>query len=217
VRFTTSIITRKTTFILSFLLLVSIGVAAQQTQSTEGTAFEPPRFEFSAQGAGFFIENSNSHGLQGRVTKSGGFLLGSRVRINRWLAVDTQSGFERSTQIYSGATVARVQANVLQFTPAPVVRIPLTGRIQPFALVGGGVLIFDPTGKAGGTFPGAKRQSKGAFVYGGGADYVLSKHLAFRTEFRALVYRIPNFHLNSLNLGGRTAFFEPSAGIVFRF
>ena len=58
--FTTSIITRKTTFILSFLLLVSIGVAAQQTQSTEGTAFEPPRFEFSAQGVGFFTQNSKS-------------------------------------------------------------------------------------------------------------------------------------------------------------
>ena len=95
--------------------------------------------------------------------------------------------------------------------------MPGFARILPYALVGGGGLIFDPTANAGATFAGATSQARGAFLYGGGADYALTRHLLFRAEYRGFVYKAPGFNLASLNTSAWTHTAQPSAGIVFPF
>jgi len=40
------------------------------------------------------------------------------------------------------------------------------------------------TGNAGGSFAGASEQTRGTFLYGVGADYVLAKHWSIRAEYR---------------------------------
>jgi opacity protein-like surface antigen len=77
--------------------------------------------------------------------------------------------------------------------------------------------VFDPTANSGGTVPGAQRQAKAAFVYGGGADYDLTRHLSLRAEYRGFVYKRPDFGLSNLNPDVTAHTAQPSAGIVIRF
>jgi opacity protein-like surface antigen len=89
--------------------------------------------------------------------------------------------------------------------------------MKPYVLAEGGALIFSPTNNAFGTVAGAERQSAGVFVYGGGADFPIVKHVSLRAEYRGLVYNAPDFGLSALNTDKVTHAVQPSAGIVFRF
>src|SRR5258706_298253 len=57
----------------------------------------------------------------------------------------------------------------------------------------------------------------GAFLYGAGADYGLTRHFSLRAEYRGFVYKNPDFGLAALNTDSWTHTAQPSAGIVFRF
>jgi outer membrane immunogenic protein len=175
------------------------------------------RSEISVQGTGFFTKNSDGNGIQNRATETGGVLVGYRYNINRWLAAEANYGYARNTQGFFGSLPARIQANVHEVTGSAVVKLPGFKRVLPFVRAGGGALVFDPTGNTGGTFAGATSEAKGAFLYGGGADYVFTNRLLFRVEYRGLVYKAPSFNLASLNTDKFTHAAQPSAGIVFRF
>jgi outer membrane immunogenic protein len=191
---------------LAFIALMSVTVVAQENRS-----------EISVQGTGFFTKDTEGNGVQNRVTNAGGFLLGYRYNINRWLAAEANYGYDRNTQTYFGGGSGRVQSNIHQVTGEAVVKLPSFFRLQPYALAGGGALMFDPTGNAGASLAGATFEAKGAFVYGAGADYAFTKHLAIRAEYRGYVYKAPDFNLVSLNTNAWTHTAQPSAGIVFRF
>jgi opacity protein-like surface antigen len=192
--------------IVGCIALLSLKALAQEVRS-----------EVSVQGTGFFTKDSNGNGIQNKATETGGLLIGYRYNITRWLAAEVNYGYDRNTQSYIGSASARVQSNIHQITGSAVVKLPSYARIQPFALAGGGGLIFDPTNNAGGTFAGATSQAKGAFVYGGGADYAFTKHFSLRAEYRGFVYKAPNFNLASLDTNAWTHTAQPSAGIVYRF
>jgi opacity protein-like surface antigen len=175
------------------------------------------RSEISIQGTGFFTKDTDGNGIRQHASDTGGFLVGYRYNFNRWLAAEANYGYDRNTQTYFGTTLGRVQSNIHQITGSAVVKLPGFARIQPYALAGGGALIFDPTGNASGSFAGASEQTRGAFLYGVGADYVLAKHWSLRAEYRGLVYKGPDFNQSSLNTDSWTHIAQPSAGIVFRF
>ena len=77
--------------------------------------------------------------------------------------------------------------------------------------------MFDPTGNAFGSIAGAEKQATGVFVYGGGADFPIVKHISLRAEYRGLVYNAPDFGLKNVGSNATTHTAQPSAGIVFRF
>jgi outer membrane immunogenic protein len=200
--------------LIKLTLATAVGLAG--LQSVTAVAQET-RSEISVQGTGFFTKDSDGNGVQNHVTNTGGFLIGYRYNINRWLAAEANYGYDRNTQIYFGSSLGRVQSNVHQVTGDAVVKLPGFLRLQPYALAGGGALMFDPTGNAGGRFGSATWQAKGAFVYGAGADYAFTKHISLRAEYRGYVYRAPDFNVASLNSNAWTHTAQPSAGIVFRF
>ena len=177
------------------------------------------RNEVSVQGAGFFTKDSQGNGLTQHSTDAGGLLLSYRYHINRWLAADASYGYARNTQQnFSSGGPLDVQANVHQATGALVVTVPRkVFRLNPYVLAGAGALVFDPTGNSGGFVAGASNQTKPAFVYGGGADYDLTRHLALRVEYRGFVYDRPDFGLAALHSGSTTHTAQPSAGIVIHF
>jgi len=197
----------------------AILLAAFATLSTLGAAAQENRSEVSLQGTGFFTKDTNGQGISRTTTDTGGFQVGYRYNINRWLAAEGNYGFDRNTQRYFGSFgESRVQANVHTVTGDLVVKLPLRIRgISTYALAGGGGLIFDPTGNFGGSVPGATSQGQGAFLYGGGADYAFTRHLSLRAEYRGFVYKNPDFGLASLRTDSWTHTAQPSAGIVFRF
>jgi len=175
--------------------------------------------EIGFQGTGFFTKDTNGNGINQHATDTGGFLLNYRYHFNRWLAADASYGYARNTQQnFTSSGPFSVQANVHQTTGALVVTVPRrVFNLHPYVLAGAGALVFDPTGKAGGFVSGARTQARPAFVYGGGADYDLSKHFTLRAEYRGFVYERPDFQLDALHSGATTHTAQPSAGLVFRF
>lgn len=174
--------------------------------------------EISVQGTGFFTKDSNGNGISQHATDTGGFLVGYRYHFNRWIAAEANYGWDRNTQQNLTSTGAfNLQANVHTATADAVVTLPGSERINPYVLAGAGALVFDPTNNAGQSVPGALRQAKAAFVYGGGVDFTIVSHVALRAEYRGYVYNRPDFQLAGLdsNVTAHTA--VPSAGLVFRF
>jgi len=195
--------------IASFALLLGVSAVAQESRS-----------EISVQGTGFFTKDTTGQGTTDRTTNTGGFLVGYRYSLTRWLAAEAVYGYDRNTSRYFGSLGAsRVQANVHEATGGFVVRIPTSPRfrIKPYALAEGGALVFDPTNNAFGTVAGAQRQTVGVFAYGAGADFPLVKHVTLRAEYRGLVYNAPDFGLAALNTNTVTHTAQPSAGLVFHF
>lgn len=203
-------------------LTTKFAVAAMVAASlcaAEAEAQEEPKQEIAAQGTGFFTKDSSGNGIEQHSTNSGGFLVSYRYHFNRWLATEGSYGYDRNEQqSFTGARTFNVQTNVHQATGAFVVTAPHSFlKLNPYVLAGTGALVFDPTGNTGGFVSGADTQARPVFLYGGGADYKLSRHFLLRAEYRGFVYERPDFGLESLHSGAITHTAQPSAGIVFRF
>jgi opacity protein-like surface antigen len=199
----------KAVIALSLTLLLSTFVAAQEIRS-----------EISLQGTGFFTKDATGNGNLQRGTQTGGFLVGYRYHFNRWLGAEAVYGYDRNTQqFFTPAGFSRIEANVHQATGGFVFSLPSSPRlrISPYLLAEGGALVFDPTNNNFGTLLGAQRQSTGVFVYGGGADLPVVRHISLRAEYRGLVYSTPDFGVRNINTNAITHVAQPSAGIVFRF
>jgi opacity protein-like surface antigen len=202
--------TRKLIAAVAFAIVVSASGTMAQERHLQ---------EISVQGTGLFTKDSNGDGINQHATDTGGLLVSYRYHFNRWLAADGSYGYARNTQQnFTDSGPFSVQANMHQATGALVVTAPRRiFKLSPYVLAGAGALVFDPTGKSGGFVSGAERQGKAAFVYGGGADYDLSKHFTLRAEYRGFVYGRPDFGLAALHSGATAHTAQPSAGIVFRF
>jgi opacity protein-like surface antigen len=201
---------RKLVVAAVFGILVSASGAMAQERSMQ---------EIGVQGTGFFTKDSSGNGINQHATDTGGFLLSYRYHFNRWLAAEASYGYARNTQQnFTSSGPLSVQTNVHQATGALVVTVPRrVFKLNPYVLAGTGALVFDPTGNAGGSVSGAGSQARPAFVYGGGADYDLSKHFTVRAEYRGFVYERPDFGLDALHSGATAHTAQPSAGLVFRF
>jgi opacity protein-like surface antigen len=90
--------------------------------------------------------------------------------------------------------------------------MPAVKIVSPFVLAGGGAMFSDPRGGSV-----SKGQTRGAFVYGGGFDVPVAKHIALRAEYRGFVYKTPDFEMTSLKVDKYTHSAVPSAGMVFTF
>jgi opacity protein-like surface antigen len=86
--------------------------------------------------------------------------------------------------------------------------------VNPYVPAGLGALVFAHTAQSA---PEALSQARVAFVYGGGVDFTVVKHVALRAEYRGLVDKRPDFGLAALNSHVTAHTAQPSAGVVFRF
>lgn len=185
-------------------LAVSPAFAQEESSHTQ---------EVTVQGVGSFVKSTVSNGVQQSATNTGGVLASYRFFFNAHNGVEANYGFESNTQNYGiGGSLAGVESRSHEVSAAYVFRYPLK-RITPFALAGAGGLIFDPRNATG-----ASTQARAAFVYGGGADVNLSKHVFMRAEYRGFVYNSPTYDIPGLNGADRvTHRAEPSLGFGYRF
>jgi opacity protein-like surface antigen len=200
---------RQTAIMLaSFVMLLALGATAQESRS-----------EISVQGTGFFTQDTNGQGTSRTTTNTGGFLVGYRYHINRWLAAEANYGYDRDTQKYfSTGGLSRIQSDVHTATADAVISLPFRiARLNPYVLGGGGSLVFHPTGNAGGFVSGTDTQARGAFLYGVGGNYALTRHWSVRAEYRGYVYKDADFGVRALNTDSWTHTAQPSVGIAFRF
>jgi outer membrane immunogenic protein len=180
--------------------------------------------EFSVQGTANLPKNSTNIDIPHDATKSGGFLVGYRYHLNPWFALQGDYGYTRDTQKYFDPFFGEtdIQANIHQLTGEAVISAPSSSRVRPYGLAGIGGLFFRPTNSLNNNFIGVgqgsgNNQTKPAFVYGGGVDFDITRYMAFRAEYRGLLFKIPDFQLPGLASDNFTHIAQPSVGLVWRF
>jgi opacity protein-like surface antigen len=196
------------------LIPVVLGVILSAT--TVFAQVEQPS-QISIQGTALITKSSNDQIPSNDASKSGGLLVGYSYQFSRWFGAEGNYGYSRNTQNFvtlGGPT--SLQADFHEVTGALVAHIPVNVRsVRPYVLGGGGALVFDPTEKF--VVNGSERQTRGTFVYGGGVNFDVTRHLGVRAEYRGLVYKVPDFGLDSLNLDKFTHLAQPSVGFFVRF
>jgi len=172
--------------------------------------------QITVQGTALITRDSNSNFATHSATESGGLLVGYSYQLNNWAGVEGNYGYTRNTQNYlTFSGNSGVRADMHEVTGSFVFHIPARiAHIRPYALAGGGVLIFNPVDNFE---SGIDRQTRGTFVYGGGVNYDLTRNFGVRAEYRGLVYKAPDFKVSSLNLDKFTHLAQPSVGFYFRF
>jgi opacity protein-like surface antigen len=198
---------------LSHLAIVSTVVLLFATSAIA----QEGRSQISLQGTGVIIKNSVGSGVRQEVTKSGGLLAGYSYQFHRWAGVEANYGYTRNTQNYlSSSGPVGIQSDIHQITGAFVLHVPVeTGIVKPYALAGTGALIFDPTSDVG--IVAADQQTRAAFLYGGGLNFDLVRNFGIRAEYRAFVYKTPDFKVGILDVDKVTHLAQPSVGVFFRF
>jgi opacity protein-like surface antigen len=195
---------------------IAIIVAIAASSSTALAQVEQPS-QISIQGTALVTKSSTDQIPSNDVTKSGGFLVGYSYQFSRWLGAEGNYGYSRNTNNFiTTSGLSSLENDFHEFTGALVGHIPLSPRgIRPYVLGGGGALVFDPTDKF--NVSGAERQTRGTFLYGGGANFDISGNSGLRAEYRGLVYKVPDFSVSALNLDKFTHLAQPSFGFYFRF
>jgi opacity protein-like surface antigen len=191
---------KRTVVVLGLLLAFGSFVWAQEAKN-----------EVTIQGEGFSTKDSTGKGVENNPTYSGGFLAGYRYNLNHRFALEGDYDYFRNSQDYPKSDT-KIKTNVSAITGAAVVKLPEFKKVRPFALAGGGGIIFNPQDAKS-----IETQARGAFVYGGGADVPITKHVALRAEYRGLVYKAPDFDRSDLKTDKFTHSAVPSAGLVFTF
>jgi outer membrane immunogenic protein len=193
---------------LAAAVLMGGALAAMPALAQEGG-----RSEATVQAFGSFVKGTTYNGVRQDATNSGGVLASYRYFFANDHGVEVNYGYSLNTQNFGFITgPLGVKSNQHEVTAAYVYRHRV-GSIAPFVEAGVGAVVFDPSDA-----PGASTQARAAFVYGGGADFNVTKRLFLRAEYRGLVYNSPTFDLAPVVGTDRvTHRAEPSVGFGYRF
>jgi opacity protein-like surface antigen len=199
----------------SFGFVAAIAVFGSLTTAAMAQVEIPS--QITIQGTGLVTKSSTADGRTSDATKSGGLLVGYSYQFSRWFGAEGNYGYTRNTQKFTQVeTQSSIESDFHEVTGALVAHIPVNARrFRPYALAGGGALVFDPTDRY--FVNGAERQTRGAFLYGGGANFDITDNFGVRAEYRGLVYKVPDFGVSSFNLDKFTHLAQPSVGFFFRF
>jgi opacity protein-like surface antigen len=192
-------------------------VASIAVFGTSGFAQVEQPSQISIQGTGLLTKGTDGNGSKYDTTNSGGFLLGYSYQFNSWAGVEGNYGYTRNTHnFFSQSGTSSLQADVHEVTGSFVAHLPSRIHgVRPYALAGGGVVVFDPTTKYSVT--GSQNQTRGAFVYGAGVNFDVARNFGIRAEYRGLVYKAPDFTIDRLNIDSVTHLAQPSIGFFFKF
>jgi opacity protein-like surface antigen len=196
------------------LVAVVAGVLAF---STAAMAQIENRSQVTVQGTALIGKDTTAGATTHDSTKSGGLLVGYSYQFNSWAGAEGNYGYTRNSQNYLGSIgQSSIQSNIHELTGSFVAHIPLhIANVRPYGLAGAGALIFDPTDAF--RVNGVDRVTKATFVYGGGVNFDLTHNFGVRAEYRGLVFKVPDFTVNSLDLDKVTHLAQPSVGFFFRF
>lgn len=166
------------------------------------------RSEASAQFFGTFVKGTTQDDIRQSSSDSGGILSSYRFFFTDHHGVEVNYGYSRSTQTYNALGVS---SNQHEISAAYVFRMSF-GRIKPYVETGVGALVFQPR-----DLTNASVQGRAAWVYGGGADFSVTRHLFLRAQYRGFVYNSPTMNAFEDRIHRTTHLAEPSVGFGVRF
>jgi len=180
-------------------------------------------FDVSVSAGPLLSRSTSGNQTTQTATKTGVALANIRLNFSKRNSAEFTFGRSRNTQEYSSNPYQyRIQDTITEYSGAYVFRPFRWHNFRPFLLAGGGALRFNPI-PAGTTInliqislPTAT-ETRGTFVYGGGVDYHITRRWGVRLQYRGLLYKVPDFNINSLFTGATGNLSEPTLGVVFRF
>ena len=205
---------------------------APTKQSASGDYGYGGRAEVFVNGFGVFGNGTSGNGISQQETQSGGAAAGYRFHLNAASSLEGRYGFSRDSQKYTiggtGGAVSSVPSYLSEISGSYIYSLPEFRYFQPFLEGGGGLLIFSPGNYGGasvttansiygGTSSGLQTQTKGIFVYGGGADVPVVSRVTFRIEVRSLIYKTPDFGTVTFQTNSFSFLYEPSLGVAYHF
>lgn len=188
---------------LAFVVLLTFPAHAQKQHGQHES-------DFAASIFGQFTTSTDGNGVHQTQTYSPGALASFRQSYKPWLGYEINYGYNYSSDIYNGR---HVQHDVHEATAAYLVQLHKFYGLEPFALAGGGALIFVPTDSP------LSHQERPVGLYGVGVNYMPNgyRHVGLRFQYRGLVYRAPNFDQAALSSSSYRHTAEPTAGAFFRW
>ena len=162
--------------------------------------------------AGSIIGTFNASATSGGVTQSAADVAGALLEVRRivspWIGFEATYSYNRANQSYITTTaqilyppcppgfgncaplyeqpIAAVSANAHSITGDWVFSRKVR-NFRPFALAGGGLLLFIPSGGQSTT----QNAAEFTFLFGAGLDWKLSQHLGLRLQDRIAIYKTP--------------------------
>jgi hypothetical protein len=212
------------------------GAAAQDQSSTTapaqpnsaGQARQPAASESQFDlGANFFeVLNNASSGLgtQQTPTNTVGGMLEARYIVKPYVGFEMTYSFYSANQTFApnpGACALTCSNQVTSLSAKDneigldYVASKRFGKLRPFAVGGLGFFITTPPGKL--TDYGTQTVVRPVYIYGGGADWSLTRHLGIRAQFRDNLYRAPNLSVIYPATGQYTHSMEPMGGVFYAF
>ncbi len=195
---------RRLVIALCFAMIVVTGATAQEKGSAVNLNF-----------TGAFTS-----GNQGLPSGNASYVATFEQSFSKRDAVELNYGYLEQQKYGLRDGSAFVQSNMHEMTAAYVMKFP-RGKLVPFVKMGGGAVLFKPSSNSSeyllpsGGVPTS--QVHATLLYGAGADYNVTKNLAFRVQYRGLLFRAPDFHTADLYLQPTAHIAEPSVGVVFHF
>lgn len=215
-----------TTLVLTGMVALT-GVAAVGQDNPEP---EPQRavapgyhqFDFGGSFYKTFVSSTSGMGLKQTPSDGMGGLIEARHLVSPLVGYELAIGFNSGGQKYE--PIAGACGLTCQNPPVDIsgkqVSISLnyvpsykTGNLRAFGVGGLGIVLSVPDA----TPLGNNTSIRGAYVYGGGAEYDLTEHLGIRGQVRGIMYKAPNVSAIYPANGQYTQIITPMGGIYFRF
>ena len=180
---------------------------AGATFGNNTTAHAQKQTDIAGSFYGTFNASTTSGGVAQSASDSAGALLELRHIVSPWIGFEASYSYNRANQAYVTTNVHLLYPACPTFgNCAPIKEQPIaavsanahaiTGdwvfsrkvrNFRPFALAGGGLLLFIPSGGQSTT----QNAAEFTLIFGAGLDWQLSKHLGLRLQDREAIYKTP--------------------------
>jgi hypothetical protein len=205
----------------SFLsaIIVVAGMLSCHAQDTQAA----PKQKFDVGVGGFYQVTNQANGnfIVDDTTESGGALFSLRQPYRPWLGWEANVGYTKFYEAYNKGVV-KVENNVTDFSFSYLFQSPTIYGVQPYASVGGGVIVFSPisgtvTNLLSPTTGSLPSQLVPEFAFNFGLNYPIFSRLGVRGGLRGLEYKTPDFHQTYLDTRNLRTTLEPNITVYFRF
>lgn len=215
-----------TTLVLTGMAaLAGVAVFAQDAPAPSPRRASSDDFRQFDIGASFyktFVNNTSGMGLQQTPSDGLGGMIEGRHLISPLIGYEMAISVNSGGQAYApiagncGYTCQNPPISIdgkqleLSFDYVPSYKF---GNLRPFLVAGLGIFISVPDA----TLLGNNTSIRGAYVYGGGVDYDISRRFGIRAQYRGTFYKAPNISLVYPADGQYTQTAMPMGGVYYRF
>jgi hypothetical protein len=196
------------------MTLAAAFAAVVGTTCAQGQFYKIRGLEAGASATGRYVTPiSNENSVTPQPTEGVGLLVTLRAAPKSWLGLEANYGLSHDDQRYF-VQGGKTTINTFQHeaTLGYVIHVKTLYGLQPFVVIGGGATDFQARG-------GVQNQWRGVGMYEVGFDYIpkRSPNVGFRIQQHALLYKAPDFYVDSLRSNTWVHQSSPAAGVFVRF